>query len=79
MISNETNIPQQTIDGSKIHSKTTDQSLQLSRFEDQSHHDKTDQSKQRPETEKMRSLLISEDTAFFSFIQSCFCLNNKQD
>ena len=28
---------------------TTDQSLQLSRFDDQSHHDKTDQSKPRPE------------------------------
>ena len=28
---------------------TTDQSLQLSGFDDQSHHDKTDQSKPRPE------------------------------
>ena len=30
-------------------SKTTDQSLQLLRFDDQSHHDKTDQSKPQPE------------------------------
>ena len=32
---------QQAIDGSKI-TATTEQSLQLSRFDDQSHHDKTD-------------------------------------
>ena len=41
---------QQTIDGSKITATTTDQSLQLSRFDDQSHHDKTDLSEPRPET-----------------------------
>ena len=38
---------QQTIDGLKI---TADQSLQLSRFDDQSHHDKNDLSEPRPET-----------------------------
>ena len=41
---------QQTIDRSKITATTTDQSLQLSRFDDQSHHDKTDLSEPRPET-----------------------------
>ena len=47
MISNETN--KQTIDGWKITGAATDQSLQLSRFDDQSHHDKTDLSEPRPE------------------------------
>ena len=39
----------QTIDGRKITATTTDQSLQLSHFDDQSHPDKTDLSEQRPE------------------------------
>ena len=41
---------QQTIDGSKITATTTNQSLQLSRFDDQSHNNKTHLSEPRPET-----------------------------
>ena len=41
---------QQTINGSKITATINDQSLQLSRFDDQSHQDKTDLSESRPET-----------------------------
>ena len=40
---------QQTIDGSKITATTTDQSVQLSSFDDQSHHDKNDLSEPRPQ------------------------------
>ena len=36
---------------------TTDQSLQLLLFDDQSHHDKTDQSKPGPEADKCHHLL----------------------
>ena len=41
---------QQTIDGLKITATTTNQSLQLSSFDKQSHHDKTDLREPRPET-----------------------------
>ena len=48
-ITNETDIPQQTR-VKNISKTTTDQLLQLSRFDDQSHHDKTaEQSQPRPE------------------------------
>ena len=40
---------------------TTNQSLQLSHFDNQSHHDKTDQSKPRPESPDDDSSLDSED------------------
>ena len=44
MTSNETDRPEQTIDGSKITAKQQPQSLQLSHFDNQSPHDKTDKS-----------------------------------
>ena len=67
MTSNETDIPQHTIDESENNKNKTAtyQSLQLSRFDDQSHHDKTDQFKPRPKAKILSSgddsSLASED------------------
>ena len=58
MTSNATDKPQQTVDGSKV-KQAIDQSLQLLSFDDQSHHDKADQSKRHKYYNLMKTLNLT--------------------